>query len=110
MGAWYDEIPHDDILKWMLDQKLWFVASAPLSGKGHVNLSPRGGYDSVRLHVRMHMPGPGTVALFALTGRTPINIVGKNACWFPDMTGSGAYIGVQRISARKQQPDQNATN
>ena len=42
MGAWYDEIPNDDILNWMLEQKLWFVASAPLSGKGHVNLSPRG--------------------------------------------------------------------
>lgn len=104
MGAWYDEIPNDDILKWMLDQKLWFVASAPLSGKGHVNLSPRGGYDSVRLHV-MHMHGSGSVALFALTGRTPINIVGKNACWFPDMTGSGALISAHPML--EQQPDQD---
>ena len=88
MGAWYDEIPNEDIRNWMLEQKLWFVASAPLSGKGHVNLSPRGeSRSSGCVFTYMH----GAVASFVLTGRTPINIVGKIACWFPDMTGSGAF-------------------
>ena len=60
MGAWYDEIPNDDILKWMLEQKLWFVASAPLSGKGHVNLSPRGksrpSAGVVYICTKLHLP------------------------------------------------------
>ena len=32
----------DELAAWMLAQPVWFVASAPLSGDGHVNVSPKG--------------------------------------------------------------------
>ena len=41
MGKVYSEID-DRIAKFIRDQKLFFVASAPLSGDGLVNLSPKG--------------------------------------------------------------------
>lgn len=31
------------MIKWILDQHMFFVATAPLSNKGHVNVSPKGG-------------------------------------------------------------------
>ncbi len=46
---------------WIAAQPLFFVASAPLSGEGHVNLSPRG-LDSLRVLA------PREVAFYDLTG------------------------------------------
>ena len=43
----YDELT-DKIQDFIAAQKMFFVASAPLSGDGHVNLSPKG-YDSFRV-------------------------------------------------------------
>lgn len=42
MGAYYETIP-ESLIEWIRKQKLFYVASAPLSGKGHVNVSPKGG-------------------------------------------------------------------
>jgi hypothetical protein len=42
------EMITDEILKFINEQHLFFVASAPLSGDGHVNLSPKG-LDSFRV-------------------------------------------------------------
>jgi hypothetical protein len=41
MGKFYDEIleQHRGFIE---KQRMFFVASAPLSGEGHVNLSPKG--------------------------------------------------------------------
>lgn len=47
MGKTYDEIT-PDLLKWIKKQKLFFVGTAPLSGKGHINVSPKG-LDSFRV-------------------------------------------------------------
>lgn len=33
----------EQLQRWIEDQPMWFVATAPLSGEGRVNLSPRGG-------------------------------------------------------------------
>jgi hypothetical protein len=38
----------DDLKKWIEEQKIFFVGSAPLSQDGHVNISPKGG-DSFRV-------------------------------------------------------------
>lgn len=38
----------DDFKDWMSKQHVFFVATAPLSGDGHVNLSPKG-YDALRI-------------------------------------------------------------
>lgn len=32
----------EELAAWMLAQPIWFVASAPLAGDGHVNVSPKG--------------------------------------------------------------------
>ncbi|RMZ84327.1 hypothetical protein DV738_g523, partial [Chaetothyriales sp. CBS 135597] len=42
MGVFYEEIP-ESLIKWINEQKMFFVATAPLSGQMHINLSPKGG-------------------------------------------------------------------
>ena len=60
MGRSYDAIP-DHLVEWMEAQPIFFVASAPLSADGHVNVSPKGG-DSFRVI------DANTVAYLDLTG------------------------------------------
>jgi hypothetical protein len=47
MGKVYEQID-DRLARWVRKQKLFFVATAPLSGDGHVNCSPKGG-DTLRV-------------------------------------------------------------
>ncbi len=42
MGKIYEEI-NNDLQKWIKQQKIFFVATAPLSEHSHVNCSPKGG-------------------------------------------------------------------
>ncbi|EKM77584.1 hypothetical protein AGABI1DRAFT_77080 [Agaricus bisporus var. burnettii JB137-S8] len=60
----YDEIP-DFIIPWIKEQKLFWVATAPLSPEGHVNVSPKGIFDG------------------------NFNVVDSHRVWYEDMTGSG---------------------
>jgi hypothetical protein len=60
MGRIHAELT-DDLIEWIERQHLFFVASAPSGGEGHVNLSPKG-YDTFRIL------GPTTVAYLDLTG------------------------------------------
>ncbi len=41
MGQFTDEIT-DNLITWIQKQDIFFVATAPLSGDGHVSLSPKG--------------------------------------------------------------------
>ncbi|CAE6459387.1 unnamed protein product [Rhizoctonia solani] len=41
MGKFYDTIPQD-LIPWIEEQRCFWVATAPLSAKGHVNISPKG--------------------------------------------------------------------
>jgi hypothetical protein len=41
MGAFYETLP-PSLIPWLLAQKIFYIASAPLSGSGHVNVSPKG--------------------------------------------------------------------
>lgn len=41
MGKIFTEIT-PDLKKWIEQQKLFFVATAPLSAEGHINCSPKG--------------------------------------------------------------------
>ncbi|KAH8116294.1 hypothetical protein DFH11DRAFT_1852932 [Phellopilus nigrolimitatus] len=63
MGKTYDHIP-DKIIHWMKKQEVFWVATAPLSGDGHVNLSPKG------LRGTFHVEGP-------------------NKVWYEDLSGTG---------------------
>jgi hypothetical protein len=47
MGRVY-EIIDDELAAWISQQHVFFVATAPLSAKGHINCSPKGG-DSFRI-------------------------------------------------------------
>lgn len=63
MGVFYETIP-DSLVPWILAQKMFCVATAPLSGRGHVNISPKGG------------------AYFG--------VLDKQTFWYLDLTGSGS--------------------
>lgn len=60
MAKLYDQID-ERLQRFILDQRMFFVASAPLSGEGRVNLSPKG-FDSFRIL------DPKTVAYLDYTG------------------------------------------
>lgn len=60
MGKLYEEIT-PELAAWVGQQHLFFVASAPLSARGHVNCSPKG-LDTLRIR------GPREVAYLDLTG------------------------------------------
>ncbi|KLO07052.1 hypothetical protein SCHPADRAFT_860666 [Schizopora paradoxa] len=63
MGLSFDSIP-DDKIEWIRKQEVFWVATAPLSGDGHVNVSPKG------LRGTFYVEGP-------------------NEVWYEDLTGSG---------------------
>ncbi|KAK1752042.1 hypothetical protein QBC47DRAFT_64118 [Echria macrotheca] len=42
MGKFFETIP-DSLIEWIREQKVFWVATAPLSASGHVNVSPKGG-------------------------------------------------------------------
>ena len=60
MGEVFDGID-EQLAAWIGAQPLWFVATAPLAGDGHVNLSPRG-------HDSLSVLGPHRVAWVDYTG------------------------------------------
>lgn len=60
MGKIFESIDQK-LATWIEAQPLWFVASAPLSGDGHVNVSPRG-------HDTLSVMGPHRVAWVDYTG------------------------------------------
>ncbi|KAI9062253.1 hypothetical protein FKP32DRAFT_1574308 [Trametes sanguinea] len=63
MGKFYESIP-PELVPWLLKQQVFWVASAPLSPEGHVNVSPKGVRDS------FHVLSPTRV-------------------WYQDLSGSG---------------------
>ncbi|KAF9306329.1 hypothetical protein BGZ74_006532 [Mortierella antarctica] len=60
MGEFFDELSAS-LAAWILKQKIFFVSSAPLNGKGKVNVSPKG-YDALRVL------GTNQVCYLELTG------------------------------------------
>jgi hypothetical protein len=62
MGQYFETIP-PSLVKWILDQKVFWIATAPLSPSGHVNISPKGGQN--------------------------FGVVDEKTFWYMDITGSG---------------------
>jgi hypothetical protein len=62
MGAFYETIPKS-LIPWILAQKVLWIASAPLSAAGHVNVSPKGG--------------------------PYFGVIDESTFWYIDLTGSG---------------------
>jgi hypothetical protein len=63
MGETYSEIP-ESLIEWIKKQQMFWVASAPLSADGHVNISPKG------VAGTFHVESPTKV-------------------WYEDLSGSG---------------------
>ncbi|GLB41255.1 putative pfam:Pyridox_oxidase [Lyophyllum shimeji] len=63
MVQYFDKIP-DFLISWIDKQKIFWVATAPLTGDGLVNISPKGRAGSFR-------------------------VVNPNQVWYEDLTGSG---------------------
>ncbi|KZV88548.1 hypothetical protein EXIGLDRAFT_678810 [Exidia glandulosa HHB12029] len=63
MGKVFDSLS-PDLIEWAQKQKMFWVATAPLSSDGHINVSPKG------IEGTFHIEGP-------------------NLCWYEDLSGSG---------------------
>lgn len=63
MGVFYEVIPKS-LFKWILQQKMFWVATAPLSGSGHINISPKGGDN--------------------------FGVLDEHTFWYMDLSGSGS--------------------
>jgi hypothetical protein len=61
MGKVYEEID-DRLARWIARQPMFFVATAPLAGDGHVNVSPKGPIGSLAIL------GPRRVAYLDVSG------------------------------------------
>ena len=78
MGRTYERIePH--VAEWMLRQPVFFVATAPLAGDGHINCSPKGNRDELIVlgdrriaYVDQTGSGVETIAHLAENGRIVI--------------------------------------
>ncbi|KAH9476200.1 Pyridoxamine 5'-phosphate oxidase family protein ustO [Psilocybe cubensis] len=64
MGKFLQEIP-DHLIEWILQQEMFWVATAPLSSDGHVNISPKG-----------------------IKGT--FHVVNSRRVWYEDLSGTGA--------------------
>jgi len=91
MGVYYETIP-PSLHPWILAQQLLFVATAPLSPTGHINLSPKGGSNfgilsptqfwymdltgsGVETHAHLHEPSNGRICILFLAFTGPPKIV-----------------------------------
>lgn len=91
MGVFYETIP-TALTPWILDQKMLWVGTAPLSGSGHINISPKGGTDfgilnpttfwyldltgsGVETHAHLHEPGNGRICVMFTAFAGPPQIV-----------------------------------
>ena len=65
--AKYWEHLQPELIAWIVAQKLFWVATSPLSPDGRVNVSPKGVAGS-------------------------FHVINEHKVWYEDLTGSGAYI------------------
>jgi hypothetical protein len=92
MGQFYETFP-PSLVQWLLEQKVFYIASAPLSGEGHVNVSPKGVSDKggpffgVIKERKPSAPAEPSDAESA-DGSDDKNVVIRKF-WYMDLTGSG---------------------
>lgn len=97
MGKHYDHIPAN-IVSWIQDQKIFYVATAPLLEDGHVNVSPKGYSDTFHIVPDEDEDVSESNAKNIEEGSGK-KVVGKSrAVWYEDLTGSG----VETISHLKE--------
>ncbi len=93
MGQFFETFP-PSLVQWLLDQKIFYIASAPLSGAGHVNVSPKGVSDKGGPFfgiIKEQKPGssPPNNASEGDGGEKADKNVVIRQFWYMDLTGSG---------------------
>ncbi|KAI0172551.1 hypothetical protein GGR52DRAFT_412786 [Hypoxylon sp. FL1284] len=78
MGQFFENIPKEALIKWIQAQKVFWVATAPLTGNGHVNVSPKG---QISEHHKSYGVTPDRVLEKGTND--------KQVFWYLEMTGSG---------------------
>lgn len=84
MGLFQDELT-PSLAEWMLKQQMFWVASAPLSADGHVNISPKGvegtfHVDNTRRVWYEDLSGTGMIFGFATLYRKLISPIRRRNC------------------------------
>ncbi|KAF5339794.1 hypothetical protein D9611_009203 [Ephemerocybe angulata] len=89
MGKSYDHLP-GNLIPWIIDQKVFWVATAPLAEDGHVNVSPKG-YERT-FHIMIDTEDGETIDSHNIPEGSDFNFkkATSRAVWYEDLTGSGA--------------------
>ncbi|KAF5339800.1 hypothetical protein D9611_009205 [Ephemerocybe angulata] len=89
MGKFYDHLP-GTLIPWLMDQKVFWVATAPLAEDGHVSLSPKG-YEET-MHVIIETEDGESIDSQTITPDSAVNFkkARSTTVWYEDLTGSGA--------------------
>jgi|SRR5690242_1302415 len=108
MGVYYETIP-DSLVPWIQKQQMLLVGTAPLSGDGHINISPKGGEDffgvlsptqfwyldltgsGIETHAHLHEPGNGRICIMFMAFTGPPQIVRIWGTATPLEHGTPAY-------------------
>ena len=90
MANTFDEIT-DHLRDWVSRQGMFFVATAPLSGKGHVNLSPKGPIGSLRILGPGASPTSTWAAVAPRRSRTCAKTDGSSSCSAPSTARRGSF-------------------
>jgi hypothetical protein len=126
MGSVYEHID-DHLRRWIANQALFFVGTAPLDGDGHVNVSPKGPIGTLRVlddHTVAYLDvvgsGAETIAHLRENGRIvvmlcafdgPPKIIrfhGTGTVVFPDeerfdeLTANGRFSGLTEVEEAKR--------
>jgi hypothetical protein len=133
MAKTFDEIT-DHMREWVSRQVMFFVATAPLSGEGHVNLSPKGPIGSLRIlgprrvaYLDVGGSGAETIAHVRENGRIVImlcafegpprivrfhgrgTVVVKDEPGFDDLLATGGFQDASLPEARRSIVDVDVT-
>ncbi|KIV85196.1 hypothetical protein PV11_00923 [Exophiala sideris] len=87
MGVFYETLP-PKLVGWLLDQKVFWIGSAPLSGEGHINVSPKGVSDKGGPFFGVVKEREDGKAVSADDDDDEKDIVIRKF-WYMDLTGSG---------------------
>ncbi|BFZ53936.1 hypothetical protein PYCC9005_000967 [Savitreella phatthalungensis] len=120
MGVYYEKIP-DSLVSWIQKQQMLIVGTAPLSGDGHINISPKGGSDffgilsptefwymdlsgsGVETHAHLHEVGNGRICVMFMAFEGPPQIVrlwGDGHVLENGSPGYDTFITTHKVSTR----------
>ncbi|KAF1935767.1 hypothetical protein EJ02DRAFT_116047 [Clathrospora elynae] len=88
MGVYYETIPQS-LVPWILEQQMLFVGTAPLSGDGHVNISPKSCRSGDGDETKNENENGNGKEVEKKGGGRSFGIIDERTFWYMDLTGSG---------------------